>query len=69
MIPKVRNLSSNNQPDRHIRQQFMLFTARYGRSYASKSDFDIRYDIFAKNYKAIEDHNNTPDITFTKGVN
>jgi C1A family cysteine protease len=47
----------------------MLFLAKYGRSYATKSDFDVRYDIFATNYVAIQDHNALPDITHTKGVN
>jgi hypothetical protein len=47
----------------------MQFLARFGRSYASKSDFDVRYDIFAENFTAIEEHNSNPAVTFVKGVN
>ncbi len=59
-----RNLSEN-----HLRAEFMQFLARYGRSYASKSDFDIRYEIFASNLAAIEEHNSNTGMTFTKGIN
>jgi C1A family cysteine protease len=53
----------------YVRTQFMQFLARYGRSYSSKSDFDIRFDIFAANLAAIEEHNSQPDITHIKGIN
>jgi hypothetical protein len=52
-----------------VSTQFMQFVARYGRSYASKSDFDVRFEIFAANLAAIEDHNSQDEITHTKGIN
>jgi hypothetical protein len=63
-VARGRNLREN-----HLRAEFMQFLARYGRSYASKSDFDVRYEIFADNYAAIEEHNSNPEATHTKGVN
>lgn len=47
----------------------MNFLARFGRSYASKSDLDERFEIFADNYASIELHNSTPDVTYRQGVN
>ena len=36
---------------------FADFIARYGRSYASKTEVDTRFEIFAANYNNIKVHN------------
>ena len=45
-IPPGRHLKKEN----NVRMAFMQFLARYGRSYASKSDMDERFAIFSGNY-------------------
>jgi len=46
--------------------------ARYGRSYASKTEVDTRFEIFANNYDDIKAHNEQFEAgttLFQKGVN
>jgi hypothetical protein len=35
----------------------MEFLAKHGKTYATKSHLSTRYDIFAQNYRAIQEHN------------
>jgi len=50
-----------------IQQAFIDFLARYGRSYASKSEAGTRYQAFRENYLAIQKHE--ARIGYTLGVN
>jgi len=36
---------------------FMKFIALHGKTYASKSDFESRFDTFSSNIDRIEEHN------------
>jgi hypothetical protein len=36
---------------------FMRFIAEYGKTYATKSHYNSKYEIFAKNYEEIQRHN------------
>lgn len=36
---------------------FLHFLARYGKTYASKTDLTGRFEVFSKNYDAIQAHN------------
>ena len=36
---------------------FMQFLARYGKTYATKSDVNSRFDVFSRNYDLIKSHN------------
>ncbi len=51
------------------RAAFADFLATYGRSYASKSEIDIRYSIFSKNYEHIQNHNSSPNRGYEKVLN
>ena len=46
----------NNMKDPH-HQAFMDFMLRFSRSYLSKEEFVHRFQVFKKNYQAIEEHN------------
>jgi len=51
---------------------FADFIARFGRSYASKTEVDARFEIFAENYDGIQAHNEryeAGETLFEKGVN
>ena len=51
---------------------FADFIARYGRSYASKTEVDTRFEIFANNFDDIKAHNEQFEAgktLFQKGVN
>lgn len=50
-----------------IQQAFIDFLARYGRSYASKSEAGTRYQAFRENYLAIQKHEGRTG--YTLGVN
>lgn len=49
-------------------QAFMQFLAKYGKTYASKSDMGSRFEIFSANYDKIQAHNSQSDA-FKMGVN
>jgi len=38
-------------------QAFLAFLAKHGKTYATKSDMNTRYEIFSDNYDKIEEHN------------
>lgn len=48
LLAEGRNLEAS-----HLYREFIQYLARYGRSYASKDDFDHRFSVFATNYMAI----------------
>jgi len=49
--------------------EFIKFIAKYGKSYATKTEHQRRAEIFAKNLKAINEHNAKADKTYTLGIN
>jgi C1A family cysteine protease len=49
--------------------KFMEFVTMHGRSYATKSEFEFRANIFKTNLAKIEAHNSDPAQTHTLGVN
>jgi len=51
------------------RAAFAEYLATYGRSYASKSEIDSRFDIFSQNYDHIMQHNANPDRGYEKAIN
>jgi len=53
--------------EKAIQQAFIDFLARYGRSYASKSEAGTRYQAFRENYLAIQKHEGRTG--YTLGVN
>jgi hypothetical protein len=60
-------LASENEQD--IQKAFIEFLARYGRSYASKSEAGTRYQAFKENYEAIQKHDRRSRSGYTLGVN
>lgn len=46
----------------------MSFLAQYGKTYATKSDLNTRFDIFSQNYDHIEEHNSNNEH-FKKAIN
>jgi hypothetical protein len=48
---------------------FVQFIAKYGKTYASKSDLDMRFENFKRAYNLINEHNAQPDITYTMAIN
>ena len=47
----------------------MRFTAKYGKTYASRHEFDQRRAVFNKNLEAIAAHNAQHDSTEVLGIN
>ena len=48
---------------------FLQFLAKYGKTYASKSDMNSRFDIFSKNLDLIQAHNNADVERYKMGIN
>lgn len=55
--------------DSEVEQAFVQFIAKYGRSYASKSEIPKRFKVFAKNYAMVKAHNSKPDALYTMEMN
>ena len=49
-------------------QAFMQFLAKFGKTYASKSDMGSRFEVFSQNYDRIQAHNSQSDA-YKMGVN
>jgi C1A family cysteine protease len=49
--------------------EFMSYVAQYGKTYASLDEFNMRYEIFAKNDEIIKTHNADPTETHVLGHN
>ena len=49
--------------------QFMGFITKYGRSYATKSEYNFRLAQFTKRLQEIEEHNSQDGMTSTVGIN
>ena len=56
------------QDQGEIREAFNDFVDKYGKEYASKKETEKRYQIFAENYRIIQDNNENND-DYTLGVN
>jgi len=48
---------------------FMAHLEEYGKSYGTIEEYEFRKNIFTKNMKFIEEHNNNPENTHTVGIN
>lgn len=46
----------------------MQFLAKYGKTYATKSDIHSRFQIFSANYDRIQEHNEKEDA-YKMGIN
>lgn len=57
---------SENQDEKQ--QAFMQFIAKYGKTYASKTDMGSRFEIFSQNFDIIKAHNAQED-SYKMGVN
>ena len=53
----------------HEDAEFINFIAKYGKTYASKSEHQRRAQIFAQNLQYINEHNAKADKTYTLAVN
>lgn len=49
--------------------QFIDFTARFGKSYASKDLHDDKFEVFQQNLRFIENHNAKEEMSFKMGIN
>lgn len=50
-------------------QLYLQHLAFYGKSYATREEYEFRKAVFEANLKQIEQHNADASMTFTKGVN
>lgn len=48
---------------------FNDFVAKYGKSYQTTEEYDVRFEQFKMSMAAITDENNVNDNTFTCGLN
>lgn len=46
----------------------MRFVAEYGKTYATKSHLNSKYEVFARNYETVQQHNQL-NLDYTMGVN
>ncbi len=54
--------------DNEVEKEFIAHLARYGKTYASKSDLARRFKIFAENFKMVNEHN-AKDTMYKMGFN
>ena len=62
--------TSTNLHEKHL--AFADFIARHGRSYASKTELETRFEIFASNYDAMQAHNEqfmAGNTLYQRGIN
>ena len=62
--------TSTNLYEKHL--AFADFIARHGRSYASKTELETRFEIFASNYDAMQAHNEqfmAGNTLYQRGIN
>ena len=50
-------------------QEFIQFATKYGKSYATRHEFDARSKIFQEKLAAVSEHNSQNDITHTLAIN
>ena len=50
-------------------QEFIQFVTKYGKSYASRAEFEARSKIFQEKLAAVTEHNSQNDITHTIAIN
>jgi C1A family cysteine protease len=50
-------------------EEFTKFMIRYKKKYSSNGEQDLRFDIFRKNLRNVEQHNKRNDSTFTMKIN
>lgn len=62
--PSISLFSTVSHEDIELEQAFIHYIAKFGRSYASKSEVPQRFELFKKAYKMIMEHNAKPDVTF-----
>ena len=68
-LPKlIKNQASLFQDHGEIRDAFNDFIEKYGKEYANEKESEKRYQIFAENYRIIQD-NNENNEDYTLGVN
>ena len=68
--PQTLHSASGNIHEKQI--AFADFIARHGRSYASRTELDTRFEIFAKNYDEMQAHNEqfmAGHTLYEKGIN
>jgi Cathepsin propeptide inhibitor domain (I29)/Papain family cysteine protease len=58
-----------SQPAGEVEQAFIHFIAKYGKTYASKTELPRRFEIFQANYLLIQAHNARPEALYTMEVN
>ena len=57
-MPNQQSVSLfQNVNESDIEKAFIDFIAKYGRSYASKTELPARYEAFKQNYLTIQNHN------------
>lgn len=52
-----------------VHMAFQEFLVKYGRSYASKTEVEERFDIFAANLESINNHNDNAESGYRMAVN
>ena len=55
--------------DPEIQHAFIQFIAKYGRSYGSKEELPLRYELFSKTYKMVKTHNALENTSFKMELN
>ena len=58
---------SESQSD--VEVAFVQFIAKYGKSYGSKNDLDMRFENFKRAYNLINEHNSQADIAYSMAIN
>ena len=53
----------------NLKTEFQKFKIKYNKRYRNESEENRRFKIFSKNWKDIQQHNSTENISFTKAIN
>ncbi len=48
---------------------FARYLAQHGKSYATKEEYELRKEVFAKNLQYVSEHNSQNGVTYTVGLN
>jgi len=49
--------------------EYLTFLAKFGKTQRTQEEFEQRLNVFAKNFKRVQDHNAIPDSGFELAIN
>lgn len=67
-MPSASGMNFLSVEGSEVEQAFIQHIALYGKSYTSKSEYPFRFELFAKNFKMVQEHNSKPQSMYKMGL-